>query len=85
MQLSSCKLLPRVLTVLQAAEMHDGRADFMVELICWWHLHGVAEVQRRQAGVAEVEGAPGELFAQAYLQKMKRKDGFSLRGSIRSA
>ena len=61
--------VPGDIAMLQAAKVHDGGAYFVLEIESWRHLHGVVEVQRGQAGVAEEEGASCKLLAEAYLER----------------
>ena len=56
--------------VLQTAEMHNGRSNFMLEIKRGWHLHRVFEVEGGYSCVAEEEGAARELLSQANLEQV---------------
>ena len=55
-------------TVLQAPEMHDGGAYFVLKIELRGHLTRVIEVDSGVACVAKEQGATGKFFAEAYLQ-----------------
>jgi hypothetical protein len=58
------------IAMLQAAEMHNGRSNFMLEIKRGGHLHRVFEVEGGYSCVAEEEGAAGELLSQANLEQV---------------
>jgi hypothetical protein len=55
-------------TVLQAPEMHDGGANFVMKIELRGHLTRVIEVDPRVARVAKEQGAAGKFFTEANLR-----------------
>lgn len=56
--------------MLQTAEMHNGRSNFMLEIKRGGHLHRVFEVEVGYSCVAEEEGTARELLSQANLEQV---------------
>ena len=56
--------------MLQTAEMHNGRSNFMLKIKRGGHLHRVFKVEVGYSCVAEEEGTARELLSQAHLEQV---------------